>query len=72
MALIAVLKRYPTGDVHDSIASALVEIAFARPVRAADTLDKLITRRYRLDQINEACDDLHHGKILGRAILDYE
>lgn len=34
-------------------------------------LDKLITRRYSLEQINEACDDLHSGKILGRAILEY-
>jgi Zn-dependent alcohol dehydrogenase len=34
-------------------------------------LDKLITRRYSLEQINEACHDLHHGEILGRAILEY-
>jgi Zn-dependent alcohol dehydrogenase len=34
-------------------------------------LDRLITKRYGLEQINEACDDLHHGKILGRAILEY-
>ena len=34
-------------------------------------LDKLITRRYALEQINEACDDLHSGQILGRAILEY-
>lgn len=34
-------------------------------------LDKLITRRYRLEQINEACHDLHSGQILGRAILEY-
>ncbi|MFV0296257.1 MAG: zinc-binding dehydrogenase, partial [Hyphomicrobiaceae bacterium] len=34
-------------------------------------LDKLITRRYGLDQINEACDHLHSGEILGRAILEY-
>lgn len=34
-------------------------------------LDKLITRRYSFEQINEACDDLHSGKILGRAILEY-
>lgn len=34
-------------------------------------LDKLITRRYRLEQINEACDHLHAGDILGRAILEY-
>ncbi|MFT5391475.1 MAG: Zn-dependent alcohol dehydrogenase [Gammaproteobacteria bacterium] len=35
-------------------------------------LEKLITRRYTLDQINEACDDLHSGRILGRAIIEYE
>ena len=34
-------------------------------------LDKLITRRYALEQINEACDHLHHGDILGRAIIEY-
>ena len=34
-------------------------------------LDKLITRRYALEQINEACHDLHHGEILGRAILEF-
>ena len=34
-------------------------------------LDQLITRRYKLSEINEACDDLHGGKILGRAIIEY-
>ena len=34
-------------------------------------LDRLITRRYGLEQINEACHDLHGGKILGRAILEF-
>ena len=34
-------------------------------------LDQLITKRYRLDQINEACDALHAGEILGRAIIEY-
>jgi Zn-dependent alcohol dehydrogenase len=34
-------------------------------------LDRLVTRRYRLEQINEACHDLHAGSILGRAILEY-
>jgi Zn-dependent alcohol dehydrogenase len=34
-------------------------------------LDKLITRRYKLKEINDACNDLHGGKILGRAILEY-
>lgn len=34
-------------------------------------LDRLITRRYALEQINEACDDLHAGNIMGRAILEY-
>ena len=34
-------------------------------------LDKLVTKRYKLDEINDACDDLHNGKIFGRAILEY-
>ena len=34
-------------------------------------LDKLITRRYKLEQINQACDDLEAGEILGRAIIEY-
>lgn len=34
-------------------------------------LDRLITRRYSLEQINEACHDLHSGQILGRAILEF-
>ena len=34
-------------------------------------LDKLVTKRYKLDDINEACDDLQSGKILGRAILEF-
>jgi Zn-dependent alcohol dehydrogenase len=34
-------------------------------------LDKLVTRRYELDQVNEACDALKAGEILGRAIIEY-
>ena len=34
-------------------------------------LDKLVTRRYTLDQVNEACDALEAGEILGRAIIEY-
>ena len=34
-------------------------------------LDKLVTRRYKLEQINEACDALVSGEILGRAIIEY-
>jgi Zn-dependent alcohol dehydrogenase/alkanesulfonate monooxygenase SsuD/methylene tetrahydromethanopterin reductase-like flavin-dependent oxidoreductase (luciferase family) len=34
-------------------------------------LDLLVTRRYRLDQINEACDALQRGEILGRAIVEF-
>ncbi|HSK30188.1 MAG TPA: alcohol dehydrogenase, partial [Candidatus Limnocylindria bacterium] len=32
-------------------------------------LNDLVTQRYRLEQINEAVDDLEHGRILGRGIL---
>jgi Zn-dependent alcohol dehydrogenase len=35
-------------------------------------LDQLITNRYKLEQINEAVDDLEHGRILGRGILTYD
>ncbi len=34
-------------------------------------LDGLITNRYKLEQINEAVDDLARGQILGRGILTY-
>ena len=34
-------------------------------------VQKLITRRYKLDEINEACDALEAGDILGRAIIEY-
>ena len=34
-------------------------------------LDQLVTNRYRLDQINEAVEDLEHGRILGRGILTF-
>ena len=34
-------------------------------------LDKLVTRRYKLDQINQACDALEAGEILGRAIVEF-
>ena len=34
-------------------------------------LDKLVTRRYTLDQVAEACDDLEAGAVLGRAIIEY-
>jgi len=33
-------------------------------------LDKAITRRYKLDQINEAMEDLASGKVLGRSIIE--
>lgn len=34
-------------------------------------LDRLITRRYTLDQINDACEALAHGEITGRAIVEF-
>ena len=34
-------------------------------------LNQLITTRYKLEDINQACDDLHAGRILGRAIIEY-
>jgi Zn-dependent alcohol dehydrogenase len=35
-------------------------------------LNKLVTARYKLDQINEACDALQNGRIGGRAILTFD
>ena len=34
-------------------------------------LDRLATRRYTLEQINEACDALAHGAMAGRAIVEF-
>lgn len=34
-------------------------------------LDKMVTRRYALEDINQACDDLESGNIAGRAIIEY-
>jgi Zn-dependent alcohol dehydrogenase len=35
-------------------------------------LNDLVTNRYRLEQINQAVDDLEHGRILGRGILIFD
>lgn len=34
-------------------------------------LDQLVSRRYRLDEINEACLALERGEIAGRAIIEF-
>ncbi len=34
-------------------------------------LDKMVTKDYTLEQINEACDDLRAGKIAGRSIVKF-
>jgi len=34
-------------------------------------LNELVTNRYKLEQINEAVDDLEHGRILGRGIVTF-
>ncbi|HEX8969461.1 MAG TPA: zinc-binding dehydrogenase [Chloroflexota bacterium] len=34
-------------------------------------LDRLVSQRFTLDQVNEACDALQHGQIAGRAIIEY-
>jgi Zn-dependent alcohol dehydrogenase len=34
-------------------------------------LNRLVTSRYKLDQINEACHALENGQIFGRAILEF-
>jgi Zn-dependent alcohol dehydrogenase len=35
-------------------------------------LNDLVTNRYRLEQINQAVNDLEHGRILGRGILTFD
>ena len=35
-------------------------------------LNELITNRYKLEQINQAVEDLEHGRILGRGILTFD
>lgn len=35
-------------------------------------LDQMVTARYRLEQINEACDALARGQIAGRAIVQFQ
>jgi Zn-dependent alcohol dehydrogenase len=34
-------------------------------------LDLMVTRRYKLEQVNEACEALARGEIAGRAIMDF-
>jgi Zn-dependent alcohol dehydrogenase len=34
-------------------------------------LDRLVTQRYSLDQVNEACAALERGEVTGRAIIEY-
>jgi len=34
-------------------------------------LTEMVTRRYRLDQINDACAALERGEIAGRAIIEF-
>jgi len=35
-------------------------------------LDDMVTRRYKLEDINQACNDLQSGEITGRAIIEYD
>ena len=35
-------------------------------------LDKLVTKEYKLENINQACDDLQNGKISGRSIINFD
>ena len=34
-------------------------------------LDRLVSRRYKLDEVFQACEDLEQGRILGRGIIEY-
>ena len=35
-------------------------------------MDKLVTKEYKLENINQACDDLQNGKISGRSIINFD
>ena len=35
-------------------------------------LDKMVTKEYKLDDINQACEDLQNGKISGRSIINFD
>jgi Zn-dependent alcohol dehydrogenase len=35
-------------------------------------LDKMVTKEYKLDDINQACDDLQNWKISGRSIINFD
>jgi S-(hydroxymethyl)glutathione dehydrogenase / alcohol dehydrogenase len=32
----------------------------------------LVTNRYSLDELNDAVDDLHHGRVRGRAVVELD
>jgi S-(hydroxymethyl)glutathione dehydrogenase/alcohol dehydrogenase len=34
-------------------------------------LELMVTRRYKLEQVNEACEALARGEIAGRAIMEF-
>lgn len=47
-------------------------VVFELIKRGLVNIDKLVTGKYRLEQINEAFEDLEKGKILGRSILVFK
>ena len=67
-----VRNRYVTGDLGGA---SFPERDFPMYVRwfkeGKFPLDKLVSRRYKLEQINEALADLERGDIAGRAIVVY-
>jgi len=64
--------RYVTGDIGGTCVPARDFPMFIRWFKQGTfPLDKLVSRRYKLEQINEALADLEHGEIAGRAIVVY-
>lgn len=65
-------SRYVTGDMGGSSVPTRDFPMYIRWYqRGTFPLDKLVSRRYKLEQINEALADLERGDIFGRAIVVY-
>ncbi len=65
---------YHQRQYRGSLGATLPEKDFQMYLRLYENgkfpLDKIVTRRYQLDDINTACTDLKNGEIFGRAILE--
>jgi Zn-dependent alcohol dehydrogenase len=66
-----VRNRYLTGDLGGASNPEKDFPMYVRWYREGRfPLDKLVSRRYKLEQINEALSDLERGEIAGRAVIE--